>query len=307
MWASNQMDKINRKMNSGWSRYWRMKGIDPDVERYQERFNKIVGALDHENLRKLVLKETCDKKVAENDEKEMMRRMGEAELDWFDPMALKLLAWQYIFADFYFRSTRGDEFVRYSFYQPNKGAASFLPIQQICQALWDHDPWLDEPESEEAKEEHRQYVLRKRAEREEVNHRIDEEETETQISEHPPSGKSVRMNDGSIRIEVKCDKCGTIRRLPTDCTSTEYCKQCSHLIFEPISSRTSDESLIETLANKEQELIALKAELEAVRSELSAFKNEHKHSTKEEAPDKRGAPLDFPPELGKVTPRRPKW
>ena len=51
----------------------------------------------------------------------------------------------------------------------------------------------------------------------------------------------------------------------------------------------------------------IKNELEAVRSELRTLKNEHKRTTHEEAPDKWGAPLDFPPELGKVTPRRPKW
>jgi len=281
--------------------------ITPNVKTYQERFNKIVGALDHENLRKLALNQSCDKEAAKSDEKELMRRLGEAELDWYDPLALKLLSWQYIFADVYFRSTRGDQFVRHSFYQSNRGAAYFPSMQNLSRQLWGQDPWPDKPRSAEDKKENQQYILRKRAEREEANNRTSEHETEMQKPEYSPSGERVTLNDGSIRIEVKCDKCGTIRRLPTDCTSTEYCKQCSHLIFEPISSRKSDEPLIETLANKEQELIALKNELEAVRSELRTLKNEHKRTTHEEAPDKWGAPLDFPPELGKVTPRRPKW
>ena len=77
MWNTNQTDQISRKMNSGWSRYWRSIGIDPDVKTYQERFNKIVGGLDYENLRKLALNESCDKEAAKSDEKELMRRLGE--------------------------------------------------------------------------------------------------------------------------------------------------------------------------------------------------------------------------------------
>jgi hypothetical protein len=177
MWNTNQMDKISRKMNSSWSQYWRMKGLEPNVERYQKRFNKIVGALDHENLRKLALKERCDEEAGKRDEAEMIRRLSEAELDWYDALALKILAWQYVFGDFYFKSTRGEQFVRYSFYQPNQGHGSFPGMQQLCRMLWGDDPWSDKPESAEEKQEHRQDVLRRRAEREESTNRDNKHDT----------------------------------------------------------------------------------------------------------------------------------